>query len=261
MRSPGDDVARVVGVHEAANLKGISQRLGATRCLLLFNITVEFLPIRTVVEQLVFYVWLLGIEYQTELGVALQEHHYSVQRIKVAFPRVCLILGQYRDLIQYIESIELYGPTENPNYLAVDGRLLVVELRCGIELWLVVCGEASLGLPPVGVLLRLEFKVVLARVEINCNWKTTATERRLRGKARTNLTKVRHETADDVELLWPPLPKYRIIQDNKVMRNHLHLILLNSAHSDVNDQVSEFMSYSDQQIRGSIALLLRSTVR
>jgi hypothetical protein len=29
----------------------------------------------------------------------------------------------------------------------------------------------------------------------------------------------------------------------------------------VNDQVSEFMSYSDQQIRGSIALLLRSTVR
>ena len=64
-----------------------------------------------------------------------------------------------------------------------------------------------------------------ARVEINCNWKTTATERRFSGKARTNLTKVRHETADDVELLWPPLPKYRIIQDNKVMRNHLHLIL------------------------------------
>ena len=65
----------------------------------------------------------------------------------------------------------------------------------------------------------------LARVEIKCNWKTNATERRFRGKASKNLTKVRHERADDVELLWPPLPKYRIIQDNKVMRNHLHLIL------------------------------------
>ena len=66
MRSPGDDIARVVSVHEAANRKGISQRLGATRWSLLLDITVEFLPIRTVVEELVFYVWLLGIEYQTE---------------------------------------------------------------------------------------------------------------------------------------------------------------------------------------------------
>jgi len=36
--------------------------------------------------------------------------------------------------------------------------------------------------------------------------------------------------------------------------------MLNSAHSNVNNQVSELMSYSDLQIRGSIALLLRSTV-
>ena len=37
------------------------------------------------------------------------------------------------------------------------------------------------------------------------------------------------------------------------------IVVLNSAHSNVNNQVSELMSYSDLQIRGSIALLLRST--